>query len=156
MPGISAARLGATRARSSRASEGPQQVGVALDALARVVDEPVPEDQVLRVAQRDEGVVADPGELDRARDADREQGGEPPEDRGLAPGHGAARARGVATSQVASATKASTATLVAAKASSGSGRSAAIPPSSAASAQSATPTASRRSQRSPHAARKAL
>ena len=71
---------GAQRRRPEREQacedQRPEQIGVALDPLARVVDEAVALHEMLRVAQRDEGVVADPGERRCASEAERAEHGE--------------------------------------------------------------------------------
>jgi hypothetical protein len=62
----------------AREQQRPQEVAVALDALARVVDETEPVHEIAGIAVRDERVVAHPREQARAGDADPQYERDPP------------------------------------------------------------------------------
>jgi hypothetical protein len=87
VPGLP--RTGA-QGQTRRNAQGPERIGEALDVLPRVVDEPVPFDEVARVAIRDVGVV-DLG-LERTRvpqeDGDCGEEGSVGGDRRPGAGHG--------------------------------------------------------------------
>src|SRR5262245_2620929 len=53
--------------------DGPEEMGVALDVLAGVVDEAEAGVRIADVTQRDEGIVADPGAHGRRYRAGHEQ-----------------------------------------------------------------------------------